>query len=483
MIKNTRVMLWLLSGGYSPSSRMPNFPSIILSRIQSDPDLSPMWDTRDLLRNLTNEKSLGLWWGHSDLYNSAWETGYAELFDPANQTHIEHAWRELDPTDPSVFNFSMVGLDAFAGVKWTEQLSWLTRMQARYLHIKTWVTEGWASPDFVNSVAPGYHLLSFTQLQPNFMGDFLMPGDEWWLQDDVYSTIPSFEKYGNMSEIGYVPIILDWYQPSKVAEDYEQLRYNTSAWLRTVPPFFHRITTAPIEVGPLSVLSYSVNGTTDSGFQIAVSIVSSLPSVPLTFVWRKNDEIVSVTTSETLVVTSDAGIPAAGNWTCEISDACGCYSALSAPLHVPTPDPNKTSPSTALSDGGQLPVLAIGLGAGLGGLVVFALAWFGLRKRCQAPSGQPQHPPVAVRRLQEEETVSANKVHICMDQRGNNLSSTKTTHLPAAVSTVGGAANCRVAAPVVAPLPPLWNEARAEDGEVYYFHTETMQTTWDRPVK
>eukprot|EP00744_Colponema_vietnamica_P000370 GILI01000648.1.p1 GENE.GILI01000648.1~~GILI01000648.1.p1 ORF type:complete len:353 (+),score=129.40 GILI01000648.1:86-1144(+) len=33
-----------------------------------------------------------------------------------------------------------------------------------------------------------------------------------------------------------------------------------------------------------------------------------------------------------------------------------------------------------------------------------------------------------------------------------------------------------------APLPPNWYEARTEDGQVYYYHGVTNETTWERPV-
>jgi hypothetical protein len=33
-----------------------------------------------------------------------------------------------------------------------------------------------------------------------------------------------------------------------------------------------------------------------------------------------------------------------------------------------------------------------------------------------------------------------------------------------------------------APLPPGWEEARADDGQVYYFREDSGETSWDRPV-
>jgi len=67
----------------------------------------------------------------------------------------------------------------------------------------------------------------------------------------------------------------------------------------------------------------------------------------------------------------------------------------------------------------------------------------------------------------------------------STISSEDPRRAAAATSTAavnGGSSAGGGAKSGVTPLPPFWAEARAEDGEVYYYHTKTMQTQWDRPV-
>jgi pre-mRNA-processing factor 40 len=37
--------------------------------------------------------------------------------------------------------------------------------------------------------------------------------------------------------------------------------------------------------------------------------------------------------------------------------------------------------------------------------------------------------------------------------------------------------------PPIPPLPGLWQEARAPDGRVYYYNTQTKATQWTKPAE
>ena len=37
--------------------------------------------------------------------------------------------------------------------------------------------------------------------------------------------------------------------------------------------------------------------------------------------------------------------------------------------------------------------------------------------------------------------------------------------------------------PPIPPLPALWQEARAPDGRVYYYNTQTKATQWTKPAE
>jgi hypothetical protein len=37
--------------------------------------------------------------------------------------------------------------------------------------------------------------------------------------------------------------------------------------------------------------------------------------------------------------------------------------------------------------------------------------------------------------------------------------------------------------PPIPPLPSLWQEARAPDGRIYYYNTQTKATQWTKPAE
>lgn len=129
-----------------------------------------------------------------------WDGAEIALFDPNNATHRDASIAELQAMREQNLTYaSTIGLvriccsfvdgaafdfvqDTFSAMPAWHQFSWLKQMQLAFPEVKSWVTEAWGSPDFVNSIAGGYHLSSFTAFKPNFLGDFLMPNTEWWLQ-------------------------------------------------------------------------------------------------------------------------------------------------------------------------------------------------------------------------------------------------------------------------------------------------------------
>jgi hypothetical protein len=83
------------------------------------------------------------------------------VFNCENDTHVAAAYNELDLFVQHNLT-SMIGLNAYAAMKFQHQFPFVKTIAKTYPQIETFAIEGHRSADFCATVAGGYHLAFIT---------------------------------------------------------------------------------------------------------------------------------------------------------------------------------------------------------------------------------------------------------------------------------------------------------------------------------
>lgn len=184
------LMIWTPSGLFS-QHRDLNWPFLMLSPLNSTPQLATAFSVSEGFPWLASRRKVGFWWGRALEVNFDWDSPHYEHFDPHNPLHVAAANRELD--DAARAGATVIGLDTFTPlhVPMWDLLPWLQQMQARqpqmkfvteptqcdilHLHAATWM-DGWVD---IQGMTQDRDDL-FQIHEPNVLADFIAPGHESW---------------------------------------------------------------------------------------------------------------------------------------------------------------------------------------------------------------------------------------------------------------------------------------------------------------
>lgn len=201
-----RVMIWAPTGVYY-TRRDDNYPCMFMTGADNIP---LMRNSQNLLRSIADAGiDTGYWWGYSQSVSpGGWDTGHT-VVDVDNPAHLALAWREMDRAVS--LGAKLIGLDAYGQMRPAPALRYLRMLRERYPNVK-----------FIGevSIADIYHVYAGTfvfghQIQgPNYLADFLLPGQETWYMCGFESILPGEteaqtrnREMRRAAEMGYVPLV------------------------------------------------------------------------------------------------------------------------------------------------------------------------------------------------------------------------------------------------------------------------------------
>lgn len=227
-----RLLLWSPSGLYLNTEQLRYCYKFSSHWLESDPNLFPfsyghkMNDAIDSLSNIVASPllNLGFWWGRSGEVMYDWDTAYYEPFNLNNPAHIAAGFKELDLAVAA--GGTLIGLDAFKQCifPW-DGYKWIQMMKQRAPHVKFCTEKG--GSDITNTLA-AFFFKSDEISEPHYLSDFLLPGNEKWLQ--VTSNGSLTQEAKRVASLGYVPVIM-----SEITIDSLELFTAVKGWEKHLP--------------------------------------------------------------------------------------------------------------------------------------------------------------------------------------------------------------------------------------------------------
>jgi len=201
-----RVMIWAPTGVYY-TRRDDNFPCMFMTGGDSIPMLR---NSQNLLRSIADAGiDVGYWWGYAQFVSpGGWDTGHT-MINVDNAAHLALAWREMDRAVS--IGATTVGLDAFTLMDPAPALRYLRMLRERYPTVK-FISE--VSLADIFHVYAGTFVFGSQITSPNYLADFLVPGQETWYLCGYETARPGeteaqvrLREMRRAAEMGYVPLI------------------------------------------------------------------------------------------------------------------------------------------------------------------------------------------------------------------------------------------------------------------------------------
>lgn len=196
-----RTMVWGVSGLYY-NRRDDNFPCMTMTGVDSIPIMSSTLSS--FLAVGAAGIDLGFWHGYSShIAPGGWDTGHVRI-DPDNPEHLARSFEEYDRM--AAIGTKTVGLDAFAGAA----------PPGKTLRLLKILTQRYPQMRFVTEVSLGdiFHVYAPTFVfgneitTPNYLADFLLPGNETWCLTGYHDGDENAElaEMRHFASMGYVPL-------------------------------------------------------------------------------------------------------------------------------------------------------------------------------------------------------------------------------------------------------------------------------------
>ncbi len=196
-----RTMIWGATGLYY-NHREDNFPCMIMTGADSIPIMASTQSSFSAISAAGID--LGFWHGYSSsVAPGGWDTGHVRV-DPDNPEHMALVYAEFDRM--AALGTKTVGMDAFGwDVTPGKSLRYLKMLSQRYPQMR-----------FVTEVSLGdiYHVYAPTFMfgnqitTPNYLADFLLPGNETWCLTGYHDGDEGAElaEMRHFARMGYVPL-------------------------------------------------------------------------------------------------------------------------------------------------------------------------------------------------------------------------------------------------------------------------------------
>jgi hypothetical protein len=341
-----RITLWAPTGLYY-NNRGNNYPFQFTTHWTSIPLAVQSQHLLAAWPGAAPGRELGLWWGRAAHVMNSWDTPVRTVLDPANATHRQLAFAELDGA--AAVNATAVGLDTLSAMPAWKAYSWLLDMRARHPQVKFIIEP--MTCDVLHTLAGSYILATrrpdethFRVTDPHYLADFLLPGHETWGQINEVDptaelglppgTTLTHDQFRAVMErvanLGYNP------QPASGIELLPTpARFNAApSWTWSVPP--------DLQAPPSPrIIRQPTRETVANGSEAMFHVqAEGLP--PLEYQWFHNGAAVTdgfgisgATTADLMIYSADRGH--AGVYSVLVTNRCGQTLSVGAPLNIGCP--------------------------------------------------------------------------------------------------------------------------------------------------